>query len=163
MTNNLKKFSPYLMGLAGKNAEEESAMEDRIDALPESVRDLLFDPDLPERLSGAAAACGLGEQFTVALAKLVFLTILGDVPVTAFQELLVKLGVETPVAASLTTAVNKIMEPLVSARAGQATQQGMKPLQPLTQRIGAPPQLVPTPRTASDNIIDLRKSQEHTS
>ena len=55
------RYNPYFAGLEGKDAEESSSLEDRIDRLPATVRSFLFDEDLPETLRAAALRCGLAK------------------------------------------------------------------------------------------------------
>jgi len=150
-----RSFNPYFAGLSGKSGADADALEDRIEALPSAVRDFLFSPELPEQLSSLAQSVQLPEQYSVALAKIVFLIIIGDVPLSVTGQLLGKLGIDPQMAATLASSLDQILKPLIAARAQQSVAQGMRPLEPLTQRIGVPTP-PPTSNAPARNIIDLR-------
>ena len=155
-----RTFNPYFAGFHGKNELDASTLENRIDALSESVRNFLFDSELPEKLSTATAGARLPAKYFVAFTKIVFLVILGDVAVTAPEQLLLKLGVEAPTASQLAQSLNEIFKPLLSARAENTIRDGMRPLEPLTQHLGVPAPLPPSSNQApARNTIDLRTTK----
>ena len=154
-------YTPYFAGLEDKTEEDSAILEERIDRLPSGIRLFLFDEHLPEQLATAARQSGLPDQYSIAFSKIVFLIILGDVPVTAAGQLLEKLGVAPDVAAMLGGALGQILQPLATARTQQSGSQWMKPIQPLTQRISAlKPPPPPGPQPPERNILDLRNKPQ---
>lgn len=141
------EYSPYFAGLDGKTDEQASALEDRIDGLPGSRKDLLFSESLPEQLQLAAQEAQIPEQYAIAIAKIVFLTILGDIPIGSAEQLLTKLGIAPEKAKMISDKLGVLLAPLVGERAQAVMPKKLEPLPPLTTKI---PQR---------NIIDLRKQQ----
>ena len=157
------EMSPYIAGLHGKSAADASALEEHIESLPDAVKEFLFDPELPGRLGVVVEETRLPRQFSVALAKLVFMTILGDVPVTAHRQLLERLGIEPLIAGQVAQHLDVIFKPLVAARAQSAAKPLMRPLPPLTTTRPSTPTSPPPPplsQNASPNVVDLRNKPQ---
>jgi len=157
-TTTTRVFIPYLAGMSGKSESEQDALERRIDTLPTALRDFLFDPALPEKLSALVSTTGLQPQYAVALSKIVFLATLGDIPLTSPQQLLEKLGIDATTASRVAHGLEKILEPLVAARA-RGSIGAMQRLPPLTTRI---PSVLPssTPPVPEKNVVDLRNKPQ---
>ncbi len=152
------RSSPYFAGLSGKTDAERDELERRIDALPRQLKEILFSEDTDQRLRAAMQQAGVPDTFTVALAKIIFLGVLGDIPLTDFNGLLGKIGLDATQSAAMSTALADILSPVAVDRAAVAVPASMPKVPPLTVQRPATIGSNTPPR----NIIDLRKPPETT-
>jgi hypothetical protein len=136
-------FSPYFAGLESKTDEEATALEDRIEALPEPVKDFLFADATDDALRRIVEQAGLELRYGPAIAKVVLFTLLGDIPTTSIGTLLERLDIPTDRAQNVARSVVQLMEPVMAAKA-QAV-------------VGAKPREIPPMTRTVGGIIDLRK------
>lgn len=148
--------SPYFAGMSGKSGAEADALEHRIDELPQSLKELLLSEETDAKLRAAMQQAGVSDSYQVALAKVIFLAVLGDLPLSGFDELLGNIGLEEAPAHAMSLGLADILAPVAATRAKAASPPEMPRVPPLTvQR----PQSG-SPSGAPRNIIDLRKPPE---
>lgn len=160
MTTNLPpqlQYSPYFAGLDGKTAAESDVLQNRIDALPEKARSLIFDSEVPDKLKNILDQSGVPTQYVLAMAKILFLAALGDVAVGSIEHLLEKLGLEQRQASVVGAGITMLLGDIITERGRATIGQSIKTMPPLTQRV-SPMNLGPdSSKTPARNIIDLRE------
>lgn len=117
-------------------------MEDRIDKLPETKKDFIFSPQTTDAIRALVESQNLGPNYGLAVAKLTFLVVMGDVPQAQIQPLLEKVGVAAGPASAITEGLTQILTPVM-----------VRPVAPPTMN-EVPPLTTSAP---SRTILDLRK------
>ena len=150
------RYSPYFAGIWGKTEDEIHALELRIDELPDLVREFVMKEDTDAQLRGAMRDAGVPEQYSVALAKIIFLITLGDVPADSVETLLQKLKLDQVQSRAMAVSLSKILAPIISMKAAASIPRKLPSVPPLTVQRPSPMGSIGKPR----NIIDLRKPPE---
>ncbi len=136
-------FSPYFAGLEGKTDEEATAVEGRIEALPEPVKDFLFADTTDDALRRIVQQSGLEPRFGPAVAKIVLFALLGDIPTANIGTLLERLDIPPTQAQTTARAIIQLMGPAMAATAQRVVVAKPREIPPMTRTVGG--------------IIDLRK------
>jgi hypothetical protein len=139
--NDDLEFSPYFAGMEGKTDEQALALEQRIEALPEPTKDFIFS-DATDRAIGALIETEhLEHRYGIALAKIVFAVVLGDIPLASVGQLLERLDIAPDVAQRIAKGISALTQPALTVKAPT-----IKEIPPLSRTVGG--------------IIDLRKKTE---
>lgn len=153
------QYSPYFALLEGKTKEQTTDLNEKYDALPETSRQFLLSPEAADGIGALVESGTVPASHAAAVSKLLGMVVMGDVQSDQVSPLLTKLGIPAQSAGVIAQQFNEILKPVTAARIARiAAQQGMRPIQPLTQRIGipVPPPPPPAPQNASRNVVDLR-------
>ncbi|HUO75895.1 MAG TPA: hypothetical protein VMU12_03210 [Candidatus Paceibacterota bacterium] len=142
--------SPYIALTQGKNPEELSPFFEQFVALPLNKREIITSPDVARRILTLLSTFSVGEEYAVAIAKLVGFLVLGDVAADQVPGLLTKLGIAN--SEQLSASIVQIATPKPMEEPAPT----LKTVPPLT--VQRPASMGPNmpPR----NIIDLRKPPE---
>lgn len=135
--------SPYFAGLEGKANEEASALQDRIEVLPKAAKEFLFAGATQDAVRTLVESAGLEERYVLAVAKIVFFVVLGDVPPASIATLLERLEVPPDKAQRIAQGITTMLAPVMTAKARAVVGDKPREIAPLTRTVGG--------------IIDLRK------
>ena len=153
------RYSPYFALLEGKNTEQTTDLNEKYDALPETSRQFLLSPEAADGIGALVKSGTVPVSHAAAVSKLLGMVVMGDVQSDQVSPLLTKLGVPPQSASVIAQQFAEILKPVTAARIAHITaQQHMRPIQPLTQRIGipVPPSLPPGTKSPPRNVVDLR-------
>jgi len=155
--------TPLGAALTGKDAPQSQELLGRVRNISPGLRRLLVDSATSTTLSALIQNGTLPASHLTAALKIVSFLALGEVPDAQVSSLLMRLGIAAQPAALIASTLTS----LVSAAAGGQKAMGpqpppsLKPLQPLTARIGVPvPPRPPGLPPPARNIIDLRNNQQ---
>jgi hypothetical protein len=158
LPNDTARFlvhSPYFALLEGKSEAEAAVFDGKYDALPEVVRQFLLSPEASDGVANLVESGTVPPQYGPAVSKLLGMVVMGDVHGDQVSPLLVKLGLPAQSADSVAQRFTEMLKPVTAARIEQIAAQSMRPIQPLTRKIGVPVPPPPVPQGASRNILDL--------
>lgn len=151
-------YSPLSAYLGGKVDAEQDAILGRFSDLPEIEKSILVGTNTAQEIAALISAGILPQSHGKAVAKLIYLVVAGEVPITSVDALMVNLGLTAARARDISSWINTLVSPVISERVVEIA--SMPELPPLTQKI---PPVVPAPDSSKPtgrNIIDLRKQQE---
>lgn len=147
------KYSPAVA--VTQTTENTAGLHDinlKIEALPDELRDILFDVSTAETLQSWERAGYFPPQFSPAIAKITALVLLGQVNTTQTTQLLTRLGMDDVSAQKTSEILRAFLAPALQFKAGYE--------EPADLAEAEIPSLE-KPRGATEpqgsNIIDLRK------
>lgn len=150
-------YNPLSAYLEGKSGVEKDVILERFANLQETEKLILVGTNTAETIATLISAGTLPQNFGKAVAKIIYLVLNGEVPLTGVDELLERLGLPAVQSQQVSITIDSIVAPIISVRASESA--SMPELPPMTQKI---PPVAPAPdssKAAGRNIIDLRKQQ----
>lgn len=151
-------YSPFISSLEGKDDTAQKQFIEHYIQQSQEVQRFLTSLETATTLRELVDSGTLPPQYAIAIAKIVALAAMGEIPITGIEGLLLKLNLTQQQSSDITEKLNALLEPVIKERANIAVP-AMPELPPMTQKI---PPVMPTPdssKTAGRNIIDLRKQQ----
>jgi hypothetical protein len=126
----------------------------KIEALPDELRDILFDVRTAETVQSWEQAGYVPSQFSPAIAKITALILLGQVNLPQTSQLLVRLGMDSSSAQRTSEVLRNFLAPTLQFKAGyeEPADLGETEIPTLEKPRGAT-------EPQGSNIIDLRKPQ----
>lgn len=140
-------YSPYLAMLEGRDVDSQKTFFEHFASQPEVVREIITSPGTAEKISALIQLNVIPKEYGIAIAKIVALVAMNEVPISSIDQLLIKLNLAQEQATSIAAELVKILEPVIAERARESAPKSMPELPPLTTKI--PPR----------NIIDLRRQK----
>lgn len=157
--DNKALCSPFIASIEGKDPEAKQKFFEQFSQQPQNVREFITSLDTVSAIKQLVDSGTLPPQYAVAIAKIVALAAMGEIPMGGIGELLMKLDLPAQQSEDVAGKINQLLEPVIADRARIAVP-SMPELPPLTQKI--PPPVIPRPDSSKPpgrNIIDLRKQQ----
>ncbi len=151
-------YNPYIAAITGKNSADQEKFFTVFYGLPQPLKDALTSSETTAAIKNLFEK-GLAPQgYEVAVAKIVALTAVGDIPFVSIPELLSKLGLPEAQVPAIAHELETILRPIIAAR-GKAAIPEMKEMPPLNRPTETGPQPIAGQQGNARNIIDLRKQQ----
>ncbi len=152
-TNEYLHTIPFTAALWGKDDDDRLLLSSEFSALSDVSRELLTSTNTADRIASWQQQGLFPPTHTLAVAKIVGLIALGEIPSHATKDLLLKVGLDEPHANQVAQQIQQLLAPVLTERATWEVPEKIEELPPLTTKIPA----AIRPSEPGRNIMDLRK------